>query len=45
MDNEEKNKTKIDLTAAELLTTQVQTKNPLTINAIDLATTVQPKII
>lgn len=43
MDNEEKNKTKIDLTAAELLTTQVQTKNPLTINAIDLATTVQPK--
>lgn len=43
MDNEEKNKTKIDLTAAELLTTQVQTKNPLTINAIDLATTVEPK--
>ena len=43
MDNEEKNKTKIDLTAVDLLTTQVQTKNPLTINAIDLATTVQPK--
>lgn len=45
MDNEEKNKPKINLTAADLLTSKVQTKNPLTATAFDLATaaTVQPK--
>ncbi len=43
MDNEEKNKLKINLTAADILTTKVQSKIPSTITAIDLATTVQPK--
>jgi hypothetical protein len=43
MANELKNKTKVNLTAVDLLTTKAQTKNPLTISAIDLATTVQPK--
>lgn len=43
MDNEEKNKIKINNTTADLLTTKGQTNNPLTISAIDLATTAQPK--
>lgn len=43
MDDKQKNKLKINLTAADLLTTKVKAKNPLTIGAIDLATTVKPK--
>jgi hypothetical protein len=43
MDNEEKNKTKINLTTSDLLTTKIQTKNPLTINTFDLVTTGRPK--
>lgn len=43
MDNEEKNKTKINLTTSDLLTTKIQTKNPLTINTFDMVTTGRPK--
>ena len=43
MDNEEINKPKINLTAVDLLTTKTQAIKPLTISAIDMATTVQPK--
>lgn len=43
MNNEEKNNSKINLTAVDLLTTKVQTKNPLMINSIDLSTITQPK--
>ena len=45
MDNEEKDIPKINVSLADLLTSKVQTKNPLTVTAFDLATaaTVQPK--
>jgi hypothetical protein len=47
MDNEVKNKPKINLTGVDIremfVPTKVHTTNPLTINAIDLTTTVQSK--
>lgn len=45
MDNEEKDIPKMKVTVSDLLTSKVQTNNPLTVSAFDLATaaTVQPQ--